>query len=366
MNVPFLSLKELHEPLVQDLSGIARKVIGSGSYLLGEETSRFEKSFSKYCNRKHCATVGSGLDALYFSLAALGIKKGDEVIVPSHTFIATWLAVSRTGALPVPVEPSGDSFNIDPDAIEDAITPKTKAIVPVHLYGEPCDMDPILEIASRYDLSVVEDAAQGHGSTYKGQRIGSFGDASAFSFYPGKNLGALGDAGAIASDNPELIEKVNALRNYGSTSKYLHETSGYNSRIDELQAAFLSKKLSLLDEWNAKRRKVAEFYSSRIKNPCVDLPGSAFSSSPSWHLYVIKVRERESLVDFLEKKNIQTLIHYPTPPHKQGAYSMLPWKGKPMEFTERLSMQVLSLPIGPALEMSEASYVAETVNQWRP
>ena len=366
MNVPFLSLKELHEPLVQDLSGIARKVIESGSYLLGEETSRFEKSFSRYCNRKHCATVGSGLDALYFSLAALGVKKGDEVIVPAHTFIATWLAVSRTGALPVPVEPSEDSFNIDPDAIEDAITPKTKAIVPVHLYGEPCDMDPILEIASRYDLKVVEDAAQGHGSTYKGQRIGSFGDASAFSFYPGKNLGALGDAGAIASDNPELIEKVNALRNYGSTSKYLHEISGYNSRIDELQAAFLSKKLSLLDEWNAKRREVADFYSSHIKNPCVDLPSSASSSSSSWHLYVIKVRERESLIHFLKKKSIQTLIHYPTPPHKQGAYCKLPWKAKPMKFTEELSMRVLSLPISPAMEMPEVNYVAETINQWSP
>ena len=327
------------------------RVLRSGWYILGKEVETFEREFSEYCATKHCVGVASGLDAIHLILRALDIGPGDEVIVPANTFIATWLAVSYAGAMPVPVEPDEKTYNINPKRIKTAITSRTKAIIAVHLYGQPADMDEINTIAKRYSLKVIEDAAQAHGARYKGKRTGSLSDAAAFSFYPGKNLGAIGDGGAVVTDDNTIAEKVRLLRNYGSRSKYYNEIRGFNSRLDEMQAAFLRVKLTKLEEWNTRRRKVAAQYLDRLQRIAdLTLPTFPEWAEPAWHLFVVRYPKRDEIQQKLHMAGIQTLIHYPIPPHLSGAYADMGWKEGKFPITEKLSRTVLSLPMGPNLE----------------
>ena len=374
MKVPFLELKPTYLELKDEFDAAYHRVMDSGWYLLGLELEAFESEFAQYCGVKHCLGVGNGLDAIHLILRGYDIGPGDEVIVPSHTFIATWLGVTFAGATPVPVEPDPRTYNLDPALVEAAITPRTKAILPVHLYGQTADMDPILEIARRHKLKVVEDAAQAQGARYKGRRTGSLGDAAVFSFYPGKNLGAFSDAGAVTTDDAELADRVKTLRNYGSKIKYQHEEAGLNSRMDELQAAFLRVKLRHLDEWNARRSKIAEIYLHQLS----DLNAQLFSvsgfqllptvpswASPVWHLFVIRHPQRDALQQKLTEAGIGTLIHYPVPPHRSGAYSseMLKYRNTEtlkhccLPIAEQLANTVLSLPIGPHLNAEQAGDV---------
>jgi dTDP-4-amino-4,6-dideoxygalactose transaminase len=345
--IPFLDLRAVYEELADELDSAVRRVMASGRYILGEEVESFEKSFAQYCGTRYCVGVSSGLDALRLTLAAYGIGRGDEVLVPSHTFIATWLAVSQTGATPVPIEPHELTFNIDPSRIADAITPTTRAIVPVHVYGLPAEMDPIIEIAREHGLKVIEDAAQSHGARYKGKRAGSLGDAAAFSFYPAKNLGALGDAGAVTTDDPELASRLQLLRNYGSRRKYENEMKGYNCRLDPLQAAVLSVKLGYLDEWNERRRSIARAYSNYLDGTSITRQFPQGHSEPVWHLFVIRSPDRSRLISRLSDLGIETLIHYPVPPHLQAAYAAEHAEMPPQPIAERLANEVLSLPIHP-------------------
>jgi dTDP-4-amino-4,6-dideoxygalactose transaminase len=346
--IPFLDLRALYLELKDELDAAYHRVMDSGWYILGKEVESFEKEFADYCGVNYCIGVGNGLDALHLILRAMDIGPGDEVIVPSNTFIATWLAVTYTGATPVPVEPDEKTYNINPELISEAITPKTKAIMPVHLYGQPADMEPILEIASKYNLKVIEDAAQAHGAKYKGKKTGGLGDAAGFSFYPGKNLGAFGDGGAVTTNDSLIAEKVRRLSNYGSLVKYSHEVKGFNSRLDELQAAFLRVKLRRLDDWNKRRQNIAELYLNGLANvPELILPYQADWAEHVWHLFVIRHPNRDKLQKLLTENGIQTLIHYPIPPHKQSAYKensnwVLP-------VSERLHNEVLSLPMGPEM-----------------
>ena len=330
----------------------------SGWYFLGNEIEAFETGVRRILRAKHCIGVGNGLEALHLILRAYGIGKGDEVIVPSNTYIATWLAVSYADAMPVPVEPDSKTFNLDPDRIEAAITPRTKAIMPVHLYGQPADMDPILKIARKHGLKVIEDNAQAQGARYKGRRTGSLGDAAGNSFYPGKNLGAFGDAGAVTTNDDALAEKVRVLRNYGSKKKYYNEVKGYNSRLDELQAAFLRVKLKKMDEWNGRRRAVAENY---LQGLCgvtdLTLPFVPAWAEPVWHLFVVRHPKRDLLQQKLTEADIGTLIHYPVPPHLSGAYADAKWARGNFPIAEELSDTVLSLPMGPHLAKEHADYV---------
>lgn len=358
MVVPFLDLHLLHSEIESELLAAYSRVLRSGTFILGEELTAFEDEFAKYCGAKHCVGVGSGLDALVLSLRALSIGTGDEVIVPAHTFIATWLAVSIAGARPVPVEPDPRTYNIDADCIESAVTARTKAIVVVHLYGQPAEMDSILEVAQRHGLWVIEDAAQAHGARYKGRRVGVLGDIAAFSFYPGKNLGALGDGGAITTNNDGLAHKVRLLRNYGSTQKYRHELAGVNSRLDELQAAFLRVKLSRLDSWNAARQKVASQYLKRLHTAeNIVLPAVLSEVDHIWHLFVIRCANRNRIQETLTSRECQTLIHYPTPPHLQPAYAKSGFRPGMFPITETLASEVLSLPMGPHLSEEQVEHV---------
>lgn len=359
--VPFLDLKALYLELKEEIDAACRRVMASGVYILGEEGTAFEKEFAEYCDVKYCIGVGNGLDALHLILRAMEIGPNDEVIVPANTFIATWLAVSYAGATPVPVEPNETTYNIDPTKIEAAITAKTKAIMPVHLYGQPADMEPILEIARSYKLKVFEDAAQAHGARYKGKRVGGLGDAAGFSFYPGKNLGAFGDGGAITTNDPMLAEKVKSLRNYGSQKKYSHDVSGFNSRLDELQAAFLRIKLLHLDEWNARRLKLVECYQRCLAGTKVLLPEISVGFESVLHLFVIRTINRDMLQAGLKEAGIETLIHYPTPPHKQGAYRSM--QGHDLPIAERTSREVLSLPIGPHLSIVLVEEIAQHIKR---
>ena len=343
--IPFLDLKAGYLELREEIDNAIRKSLESGWYIGGETVELFENEFTAYTGADHCVSTGNGLDALHLALKALNVGPGDEVIVPSHTFIATWLAVTHAGATIVPVEPDEKTFTIDPLRIEKAITARTKVILPVHLYGHPADLDPILEIASRHDIRVLEDAAQAHGARYKGKRIGSHGDLVAWSFYPGKNLGAFGDAGGITTNNGELAEKIRKLRNYGSTCKYQHEIVGYNSRLDPIQASVLSVKLNHLDEWNARRRKVAQYYSNLLIDSTLRLPEVAPWAEPVWHLYVVRSQAREKLQRQLTEQGIGTMIHYPLAPHEQSAYKGNV-KGK-LPIAEKMAREVISLPIGP-------------------
>jgi dTDP-4-amino-4,6-dideoxygalactose transaminase len=360
-NIPFLELKPTYLELKDEFDAAYHRVMDSGWYLLGGELEAFETEFASFCGTKNCIGVGNGLDALHLILRAYGIGEGDEVIVPSHTFIATWLGATFAGAVPVPVEPCEDTYNIDPDRIERAITPRTKAIIAVHLYGQPSDMDPIMEIARKYGLKVIEDAAQAQGARYKGRRAGSLGDAAAFSFYPGKNLGAFGDAGAVTTDDDSLAEGLRTLRNYGSRVKYQHDLQGTNSRLDELQASFLRVKLRHLEEWNIRRREIAGKYLREIPTGVgsVNLPTVPDWADPAWHLFVIRHPQRDLLQKKLHEAGISTLIHYPIASHQSGAYAGVKLPGGPFPIAEDLANTVLSLPIGPHLSEEKVEFIVK-------
>jgi dTDP-4-amino-4,6-dideoxygalactose transaminase len=345
MNVPFADLKSSHLELRVELEGAFRRVLESGWYILGREVEAFEREFAAYCGVRNCVGVGNGLDALHLILRAYGVGAGDEVIVPSNTYIATWLAVSYSGATPVPVEPVEATYNINPERIEAAITSRTKAIMPVHLYGQPADMDAINGIAARYGVKVVEDAAQAHGARYKGLRTGGLGDAAGFSFYPGKNLGALGDGGAVTTNDDQLAERVRQLRNYGSRVKYHNERKGFNSRLDELQAALLSVKLGRLDQWNNARGAIARTYLQALEGRGLILPFAPEGIDPVWHLFVVRSGQRDSLQEHLKRAGVDTMIHYPVPPHLQPAYSELGYRPGDFPISERIHKEALSLPM---------------------
>lgn len=355
--IPFLDFGAMHAELRPRLDAAYARVVDSNWLILGNEVTAFEHEFAAYCGAKHCIGVANGLDALFITLKAMGIGPGDEVIVPSNTYIATWLAVSYAGATPVPVEPDLRTYNIDPARIEAAITPATKAIMPVHLYGQPADMDPILEIARRHNLKVVEDAAQAHGAKYKGRRTGSLGDAAGFSFYPGKNLGALGDGGAVVTNDDALADKLRVLRNYGSREKYHNEVKGFNSRLDELQAAFLREKLVVLDDWNARRCAVAKRYLAGLANLGLVLPFVPDWAEPVWHLFVVRHRSRDALQKALTAHGVGTAIHYPIAPHRQPAYAEMALAEGNLPVSEAIHREVLSLPIWPQMTDAQVSEV---------
>jgi dTDP-4-amino-4,6-dideoxygalactose transaminase len=334
----------------------------SGWFLLGKELELLEAEYAAYTGTKSCVCVGNGLDALHLILRAYDIGEGDEVIVPSQTFIATWLAVSQTGAKPVPVEPDIHTSNLDPGGIESAITSKTRAIMPVHLYGQPADMGPIREIASKHGLKVIEDSAQAQGASYRGIRAGALGDAAGHSFYPGKNLGAFGDGGAVTTNNAKLAERVRTLRNYGSRQKYVHEEAGYNTRLDELQAAFLRVKLKKLDEWNERRSSVASAYRDALSGlSTLELPGVLEGCKPVWHLFVVRHPDRDALRARLTEAGVGTLVHYPTPPHLQNAYANCGYRKGAFPIAEKLASGVLSLPMGPHLTPDQCDSVVKAV-----
>jgi dTDP-4-amino-4,6-dideoxygalactose transaminase len=364
MKVPFLDFVAPYEELKAELDEAYFRFMRSAWYVLGKEVEAFEQEFASYCGAKHCVGVGNGLEALHLILRAYGIGKGDEVIVPSNTYIATWLAVAYADATPVPVEPDSKTFNLDPNRVEAAITPRTKALMPVHLYGQPADMDPILKIAHKHGLKVIEDNAQAQGACYKGRRTGSLGDAAGNSFYPGKNLGAFGDAGAVTTNDGALAEKVRVLRNYGSKKKYYNEVKGYNSRLDELQAAFLRVKLKKMDEWNGRRRVVAENYLQGLHGATdLTLPFVPAWAEPAWHLFVVRHPKRDLLQQKLTEAEIGTLIHYPVPPHLSGAYADGKWRDGAFPIAEELSDTVLSLPMGPHITSPQVAAVVDSLSK---
>lgn len=361
--IPFLDLKTINTRDRVVFHDALDRVLDSGWFVLGQEVSRFESTFADFCGVVRCVSVANGLDALTLVLRAWGIGQGDEVIVPSNTYIATWLAVSNCGATPVPVEPLMTTYNIDPLKIEAAITPRTRAIIAVHLYGQPAEMSAINDIAKRHGLKVLEDAAQAHGARIGDTRVGALADAAAFSFYPGKNLGALGDGGAVTSNDVALCDSVATLRNYGSSIKYVNVEKGVNSRLDELQAAFLSEKLRRLDDDNERRSSIARFYLKRLSgHPRLSLPTIKDGVESSWHLFVLRSLNRDKLASALNEAGVQTLIHYPIAPHLQTAYSedMI---GKSFPISEQLHSEVISIPISPTLSEDEAEIVVESL--WR-
>ena len=355
--IEFLNLRAPYDELRLEIDAALGEVIRSGWFILGPVVDRFEQEYAAYCSARHCVGLANGLDALHLGLRALDVGPGDEVIVPSNTYIATWLAVSQCGATPVPVEPGEYTYNIDPSKIERAITERTKVILPVHLYGQPADLDPIRAIAKARKLRVLEDGAQAHGARYKGRRIGAHGDLVAWSFYPGKNLGALGDGGAITTDDEQLADRVRVLRNYGSRVKYVTEVQGYNSRLDPLQAAVLSVKLRHLDDWNARRATLAQQYSEVLAQTELHLPEVPDWASAAWHLYVVRTSDRDALQRHLTTSGIGSLIHYPIPPHLQAAYASLAFKTGDFPISEAMASQVLSLPMGPHLRPQEQEEV---------
>lgn len=351
--IPFLDLRAAYLELKHEIDAAIARVLDSGWYILGPEVESFEAEWAEYCGASHAVGVGNGLDALTLALRALEIGPGDEVIVPSNTYIATWLAVCAVGATPVPVEPDLATYNIDTALIPAAITPRTKALLPVHLYGQPADLDAIIAIARDHGLRVLEDAAQAHGASYKGRRIGSHGDAVAWSFYPGKNLGALGDGGAVTTNDPELADRLRMLRNYGSRVKYVNQAKGFNSRLDPIQAAVLRVKLNVLDEWNARRKAIAEQYLALLASQASHfaLPAVPDYADSVWHLFVVRHPQRDALAQRLTAAGIGNLIHYPIPPHRQGAYADSGFGEGAYPIAERIAEEVLSLPIGPHLNM---------------
>ncbi|MFZ6640183.1 DegT/DnrJ/EryC1/StrS family aminotransferase [Undibacterium sp. TC4M20W] len=363
--IPYLELKPQHQDLRAELNQAFNEVLDSGWFIQGKQLEAFETEYAAYCGSQYCVGVGNGMDALHLILRAYGIGEGDEVIVPSNTYIASWLAVSYAGATPVAVEPDLPTYNIDPQKIAAAITPRTKAIMVVHLYGQLVDMDPVLAIAREHGLKVIEDAAQSHGATYKGRISGSIGDAAGHSFYPGKNLGALGDAGAVTTNDAELAHKLRVLRNYGSQIKYHNEVKGYNSRLDELQAALLRVKLHRLDGWNVQRRALAQQYQEGLK----DLPGLVIPfvpewSEPAWHVYPVRYAQRDALQKHLQQAGIGTLVHYPIPPHLQAAYAELNLPAGSFPLSELVHREILSLPLDPYLASEDASRVIAAVREF--
>jgi dTDP-4-amino-4,6-dideoxygalactose transaminase len=358
--VPFLDLAALHAPLASEMEAAYKRVMAASHFILGLELEAFENEFAAYCGTRHCIGTGNGLDALTLALIAAGVGPGDEVIVPAQTFIATWLAVSHAGATPVPVDIAPASHNIDPGLLEAAITPRTRAITPVHLFGRPAEMDAINTIARRHGLFVLEDAAQAHGAGYHDQRTGNLGDAAAFSFYPGKNLGALGDGGAVTTDDDALADRLRGLRNYGSPRKYHHPEIGFNSRLDELQAAFLRVKLPRLEAWNARRQAIAGQYDAALRGLPLGLPLAADSNcQPVWHQYVITTAQRDRLQAQLAEQGIATMVHYPLPPHRQPAYREL--AGRSFPAAEALAAQCLSLPICPTLPDADVERIGAAI-----
>jgi dTDP-4-amino-4,6-dideoxygalactose transaminase len=357
--VPFLDLARLHESIREPLDAAYRRVLDSGWFIMGPELEAFESEFAQYCGVNHCVGVGNGLEALHLLLRAYDIGPGDEVLVPSNTFVATWLAVTECGATPVPVEPNIQTYNIDPTRLIDAVTSRTRAIIPVHLYGQPADMEPIRAFAESHGLIVIEDAAQAQGARQRGRRIGSFGHAAATSFYPGKNLGALGDGGAVLTSDGAIAGTVRKLRNYGSEVKYRHDLLGYNSRLDEMQAAFLRTKLTVLDKWNARRREIAEQYSKMLAGTDLDLPHVPDYSESVWHLYVVRSRRRDALKAHLERHGVSAVIHYPTPPHRQACYQE--FKEADLPIAMKLADEVLSLPMSPVLDVEAVERVIRAI-----
>jgi dTDP-4-amino-4,6-dideoxygalactose transaminase len=365
MKIPFLELKPAYLELKAELDAAYQRVMDSGWYILGEEVAAFEEEFAASCQVKHCIGVGNGLEALHLILRAYGIGPGDEVIVPANTYIATWLAVSYAGATVVPVEPEERTYNIAPANIARAITSRTKAILAVHLYGQPAAMDAINEIAAAAHLKVIEDAAQAHGAYYQGRPVGSLGDAAGFSFYPGKNLGAFGDAGAVTTNDDALAEQVRRLRNYGSQVKYHNEVKGFNSRLDPLQAAFLRVKLGALENWNLRRQKIAARYFAELAaHPGFILPLVPAGVTPAWHLFVVRCSRRDELQRHLAEAGIGTMIHYPIPPHLSEAYRAEGWKVGDFVISERIAETVLSLPLGPHLTDEEQTQVISQCLAW--
>lgn len=359
--ISFLDLKRLNSSYKSEIDAAIARVLDTGWYVLGEEVNSFESEFSEFCQTKHCISVANGLDALHLILRAYGIGPGDEVIVPANTFIATWLAVSHAGATPVAVEPDEQTYNINPSLIESAITPRTKAIIAVHLYGQPADMDLINSIARKNGIRVIEDAAQAHGARYHGRRVGSLGDAAGFSFYPGKNLGALGDGGAITTNDDELAGLLKKLRNYGSSIKYHHDVLGFNSRLDEIQAAVLRVKLKYLDKENIARSKVAALYLEKLKNADIILPKILNNVESVWHLMVIRTSNRAKLQLLLNNAKIGNLVHYPIACHQQPAYAEMNWPS--LKLSETLQSQVLSLPMAPYLTSQEIDQIVDLINK---
>lgn len=357
MSIPFLDLGAAYKELQKEIDEAVFSSLQSGQYVLSQEVEHFENDFSAYCEAQYAVGVGNGLDALRLALLAMKVGPGDEVIVPSNTYIATWLAVSQCGATPIPIEPLEETFNINPKLIESAITSRTKVILPVHLYGQPAELDTILSIARKYNLFVLEDAAQAHGAIYKGKRIGCHGDAVAWSFYPGKNLGAFGDAGAVTTNNSEIADRIRVLRNYGSRVKYINEIQGFNSRLDPIQAAVLRVKLKYLDEWNFRRAEIAGRYHAALSDSYLLQPVVATWIQPVWHLYVIRTCQREALRCHLTQAGINTLIHYPIPPHLQQAYIELGYKRGDFPLAEAMADEICSLPIGPHLSPNDQGQI---------
>jgi dTDP-4-amino-4,6-dideoxygalactose transaminase len=363
----FFDLRSVNDASKSELTAAFNRVLESGWYVLGNEVNRFESEFANFCEVENCVGVGNCLDALQFILQGFGIGSGDEVIVPSNTYIATWLAVSNVGATPVPVEPRIETYNIDPSRIQDSITSRTKAIIVVHLYGQPCNMDAVNEIGEKFGLKVIEDSAQAHGARYKGRRVGGLGNASGFSFYPSKNLGALGDGGAVTTNNPALANKINLLRNYGSKTKYQNEVKGFNSRLDELQAAFLIEKLKVLDKQNEERRKIASIYLEHLAYfEEIALPVIPDWAEPVWHQFVIRHHKRNDLINNLKKAGIGTMIHYPIPPHLQLAYKEMGKKKGDYPISELIHKEVLSLPITPGISLLEIESVIDALTACLP
>lgn len=359
--IPFLDLGEQVRELRAEIDAAIARVLSSGWYLLGPELEAFEAEWAAYTGSRYAVGVANGLDALHLSLRAFGIGNGDEVIVPSNTYIATWLAVSQAGATPVPVEPDEPTYNIDPARIEAAITPKTKAIMPVHLYGHPADLDPILAIAWKYGLRVIEDAAQAHGAMYKGRRLGAHGDAVAWSFYPTKNLGALGDAGAVTTNDEGLARELRRLRNYGSSVRYICDVKGVNSRLEELHAAVLRVKLRHLDQWNERRRMIARRYQQELAALPITLPIERDWGRHVYHLFVLRSPHRNALKRHLEERTIATIVHYPVAPHEQTSYAELGLSAASLPGAHRIHEEVLSLPSGPHLTLDQCDRVASEI-----
>jgi len=365
VKVPFLDVRSAYIELKPQLDEAVARALESGWYISGEEVAGFEKAFAEYTDTRFAVGLGNGLDALRVTLMAMGVSEGDEVIVPSNTYIATWLAVTQCGARPVPVEPDFETLNIDPKRIEQAMTSKTKVILPVHLYGQPAEMGPIVELARSKRVRVLEDGAQAHGARYCGQRIGGHGDAVTWSFYPGKNLGAFGDAGGVTTNDAELADRIRTIANYGSKVKYVNEVCGVNSRLDPLHAAALAAKLPLLDEWNARRGAIADYYRKNLTSAAVRVPSPHPDCASSWHLFPVFTERRDPLQAKLKEAGIETLIHYPIPPHLQQAYQSLGFEKGDFPIAELLAETELSLPIGPHMSLDHAEYVCEMIADFK-
>ena len=361
--IKFLDLEKINNRFRTEMNTRIKNILDSGWYLSGKWNDIFSKNFAEYCGTNYAIGVANGLDALNLIIRGYGFGFGDEIIVPANTYIATILAISENGCKPVLVEPDINTYNINPENIEEKITPKTKAIIVVHLYGQSVEMSKIWDLAKKYNLKVIEDAAQAHGAIYDGKRVGNLGNVAAFSFYPGKNLGALGDAGGITTSDKDLFDRVKAIANYGSDFKYHHIYKGVNSRMDEIQAALLDIKLRYLDNDNSRRREIAKYYRENIKNPDVILPKTYDEKSHVWHVFTIRTEKRDALCKYLNDNGIQTNIHYPTPPHKQNAYKE--WNEQSFPITEEIHRTIMSIPISPILNDEEVKQIVEIINDWK-